>query len=178
VVEFIGWEFIEMLRLNQIKDVPTSIKNPQANAICERMHQTIGNILRTLLHVNAPHNVQQANDLVDAALATAQHAMRTTVHRTLNMSPGALIFQRDMLLNIPLIADLQAIHERRQLIINENLRRANRKRNAHDYQINEEVLKLTEDPAKLQERATGPYPIQRVHANGTYGYTSNYPYSH
>jgi transposase InsO family protein len=39
--EFIGWEFIQMLRLHQIKDVPTTVKNPQANAICERMHQTV-----------------------------------------------------------------------------------------------------------------------------------------
>ncbi len=27
-------------------------KNPQSNAVCERMHQTVGNVLRTLLHGN------------------------------------------------------------------------------------------------------------------------------
>ncbi len=27
-------------------------KNPQSNAICERMHQTVTNVLRTLVHTN------------------------------------------------------------------------------------------------------------------------------
>jgi RNase H-like domain found in reverse transcriptase/Integrase zinc binding domain/Reverse transcriptase (RNA-dependent DNA polymerase) len=165
--EFIGWSFQQMLQNNQIKDVPTTVKNPQANAICERMHQTVGNVLRTLLHVHPPANVQQANDLIDSALATAQHALRSTVHRTLQMSPGAVVFHRDMLLNIPLLADLQAIHAKRQLIINENLRKANQKRRSHDYHIEEQVMVLEPDPSKLQGKAHGPYTIQRVHANGT-----------
>jgi hypothetical protein len=33
------------------------------------------------------------------------HATRATVHRSLRISPGALIFQRDMFLDIPLIAN-------------------------------------------------------------------------
>ena len=48
-----------------------------------------------------------------------------------------------------------------QLIVN------NRKRFAHDYQPNNEVLKLTYDPGKLEPRATGPYWITAVHTNGT-----------
>jgi hypothetical protein len=31
-------------------DVPTTSKNPQAKAKCERIHQQVGNVLRTLLH--------------------------------------------------------------------------------------------------------------------------------
>ena len=56
--EFNGHEFQELLELCQIKDVPTTSKNPQANAICERMHQTVGNILRTLLYSNLPELLQ------------------------------------------------------------------------------------------------------------------------
>lgn len=56
-------------------------------------HQTVGNVLHTLLHVRAPYNVQQTNDLVDTALATAPHALRSSVHRTLHMFPGALVFR-------------------------------------------------------------------------------------
>ena len=37
-----------------IKDVCTSAKNPQANAICKRMHQTVGNVMSTLLHGEPP----------------------------------------------------------------------------------------------------------------------------
>jgi len=95
--------------LNGIKDVATTIKNPQANAVCERMHQTVTNILRPLLHAHFPQTAQAASDIVDTALATASHASRATLHRSLNNSPGALVFHRDMFLDIPLIADLEMI---------------------------------------------------------------------
>ena len=36
--EFIGPEFQYLLQGCRIKDVPTTSKNPQANAICEHMH--------------------------------------------------------------------------------------------------------------------------------------------
>jgi hypothetical protein len=70
------------------------------------MHQTVGNTLRTLLHGEPPQDVTKAKDFIDEALSTAMHAMRTGVHTTLGSSPaGSLVFNRDMFLNIPLIAD-------------------------------------------------------------------------
>ena len=60
------------------------------------MHQTVGNILRTLLYSNPPQNMTQARDILDSALATAMHAMRTTVATTLGSTPGSLAFSRDM----------------------------------------------------------------------------------
>jgi hypothetical protein len=38
---------------------------------------------------------------------------------------------------------------------------------SHDYQPGEEVLILTYNPTKLQERASGPFVIEQVHMNGT-----------
>jgi hypothetical protein len=73
------------------------------------MHQTVENVLRILVHTNPPNNLSKAKDIVDDALATAMHAMRTTVATTLGSTPGALAFSRDMFLNVPLIADWQAI---------------------------------------------------------------------
>jgi hypothetical protein len=67
-------------------------KNPQSNAICERMHQTLTNVLRTLVQINPPQNMTQARDIIDDALATAMHAMQTTVAATLGSTPGALAF--------------------------------------------------------------------------------------
>ena len=64
------------------------------------MHQSVGNIPRTLLHGDPPKNVSKANAMVDEALSIAQHAMRTSVHTTLGSSPGALVFSRDMFLNV------------------------------------------------------------------------------
>jgi hypothetical protein len=88
-----------------IKDVCSTSKNPQSNAICERMHQTVTNLLRTLVHTNLPQNMTQARGIIDDALATAMHAMQTTIATTLGSTLGALAFAQDMFLNVPLIAD-------------------------------------------------------------------------
>jgi hypothetical protein len=69
------------------------------------MHQIVGNILRTLLHGEPPQNIANAKEYVDEALSTAMHAMRAGIHSTLGSSPGSLTDNRDMFLNIPLIAD-------------------------------------------------------------------------
>ncbi len=51
--EFTGPEFQMLLQNCHIRDVcTTAAKNPQSNAMCERMHQTVGNVQRTLLHGN------------------------------------------------------------------------------------------------------------------------------
>ena len=115
--EFTGVPFLYMLTVNGIKDITTTIKNPQASAICERLHQTISSNLRTILHYYPPQNPPQANDIIDTCFAAAAYANKTAIHRTLNISPGALVFHRDMILNIPLITDLQLLHKRRQTLI-------------------------------------------------------------
>jgi hypothetical protein len=56
------------------------------------MHQTVNNVLRTLVHTNPPRNMTQARDMIDDALATAMHAMQTTVATTLESTPDALAF--------------------------------------------------------------------------------------
>ena len=104
---------------------------------------------------------------MDTALQTAAHAARAAIHSTLKVAPGALVFGRDMFLNIPIIADLKLIRDRRQLLIDKQLARANRRRFHKDYQPGDEVLKLVPDPNKLEPRAVGPYPIVRTHVNGT-----------
>jgi hypothetical protein len=74
-----------------IKDVCLTSKNPQSNTICERMHQTVGNVLQTLVHTNPTQKMTQARDIIDDPLATAMHAMRTTVATTLGNAPGSLV---------------------------------------------------------------------------------------
>ena len=56
------------------------------------MHQTVGNVLRTIVHTNPPQNMTQAPDIVDDALVTAMHAMRTTVATTLGSATDSLAF--------------------------------------------------------------------------------------
>ena len=142
-------------------------KNPQANAICEHLHQTIGNVLCTQQHLTLPQMVQEANQLIENILAMASYAAQTAIHSTMKTMPGALVFHRDMLLNIPIIADLQLMQQRHQALINHNLMIANWRCISHDYQINDQVLILTYKPNKLEPRAIGPFRVNRVHTNGT-----------
>ena len=94
--EFIGPEFQFLLQGCRIKDVPTTSKNPQANVICERMHQTLGNVLRTLLHGQTPLNITgaRAKEFIDEALSLTMHAICTGAHSTLGSSPGSLVFNK------------------------------------------------------------------------------------
>jgi hypothetical protein len=165
--EFTGIEFQTLLENCHIKDACTSAKNPQSNAICERMHQTVGNVLRTLLHGEPPQNIATAKEFVDEALSIAMHAMRVGMHTTLGSSPGNLVFNRDMFLNIPLIADWHAITLKREHLIHENLLRENQKRRRYDYVPQQRVLKKRWKPRKLDERTSGPYRVLQTHVNGT-----------
>ena len=47
---------------------------------------------------------------MESCFATAAYASKVAIHCTLNMSPGALVFRRYMILNIPLITDLLQLH--------------------------------------------------------------------
>jgi hypothetical protein len=163
----LGSGFQAVLRRHHIRGHPTSVKNPQANAICERLHQTVTNVLRPLLHTHPPNNVDEANLIIDTALQTAAYSARTAIHSTLKITPGSLAFHRDMLLDIPLIADLHLLQQKRQALVDERVFQANRVRISHDYQPQDEVLILAYKPDKLAPRATGPFVIERVHANGT-----------
>jgi hypothetical protein len=108
----------------------------------------------------------QAKDIMDDALATAMHAMRSVVATSLGSTPGALAFGRDMLLNVPIVADWKAITRAREQKVNENLRRVNAKRSrSYDYEQRQKVLKLVHKPTKLGRRTFGPFTIKRVHVN-------------
>jgi len=165
--EFTGYSFQSMLNRHNIDARSITTKNPQANAICERMHQTVGNSLRAMARLNPPDGVTTANQMVDTALADCMYATRAALHGTLRNSPGSLSFQRDMILDIPVIADWTLIQRRRQQLIDQRLIEANRKRFSYDYQPGQQVLKFRDSPSKLEDRADGPYTINTVHTNGT-----------
>ncbi len=118
------------------------------------------------MHTIPQQNITQARDIIDDALATAMHAMRTTVANTLGSTLGALAFAQDMFLNMSLIADWQAIAHTREHHVNEILQHANRKRRQFDYAPAQQVLKKVHDPTKLGVRTEGPYTIEPVHVNG------------
>ena len=165
--EFIGAPFLGLLRSAGIQSRPTTVKNPQANAICERLHLTMGNILRVITQTNPPTDEEEADQVIDNALATCIHVTRAAINQTMQTSPGAFVFQRDMLFDIPVQSDMQAIRNKRQLQIDNNLIRSNKRRLTYNYQPGQQVMVLTEDPTKLQQRTHGPYIINKAFTNGT-----------
>ena len=71
-----------------------------------------------------------------------------------------------MFLDVPYVADLLAVRERRQLSVNENLHHVNAERTLHDYQVGDQILKKLHEWSKLGEQWDGPYVIKRAHVNG------------
>ncbi len=67
-----------------IKRKPTSVKNPQTNAILDHIHAVIGNMLHT-------SKLNMASD-IDVFLSDAAWAIRSTYYTVLKASPGAAIF--------------------------------------------------------------------------------------
>ena len=165
--EFVGAAFQNMLLTNGIRPVPISTKNPQANSVCERIHQTVQEMLATILRKDPAPNIETAYDHIDSCLAAATRAVRSAIHRTLQVSPGALVFHRDMMLPVPIEADYNLIRARRQAVIDDNNRRANLRRRFFDYSIGDQVLLILPKTSKLREKTSGPYRVTQVHINGT-----------
>ena len=85
-------------------------RNPQSNAIIERIHQTIGNIIRAFDVSNTVNN-----DPWSGILAATMFAVSATYHTTLQAFPMQLVFGRDTILNIKNVADWEHIRQRKQL---------------------------------------------------------------
>ena len=157
--------FQDLIESYGLKKKPTTIKNPQANAVLERVHQVIASMMRTA-EIDMADSVD--SDAVSDFLDNAAWAIRSTHHTVLRSSPGAAIFGRDMLFDIPYIADWAKIGEHRQAQTNRNTARENAQRSDYDYQIGGQVL-LRKDGIlrKAESKYTGPYSISSVHTNGT-----------
>ena len=95
--KFIVHEFKNTITHNYgIKCKPLTVRNPQANAIVERIHQVIGNIIRTF---DLENNYLNKKDLFKGVLAAASFAVRSMYHTTLKKMPGQLVFSCDMIFN-------------------------------------------------------------------------------
>ena len=88
-------EFAEMVSNDYgIERRPITTRNPQANAVIERIHQTLGNIIRVYDYENLDEK-----DLWTGLLSAAMFALRATYHTTLQATPMQLVFGRDAILN-------------------------------------------------------------------------------
>ena len=80
-------------------------------------YNTISNthMLQILLHVSPLNNNNDDAALMsDNTLATSMHGMKCAVIQTIRTSTGALTFHRNILINVPLAANLESIRHRKQ----------------------------------------------------------------
>ncbi len=106
---------------------------------------------------------------IDIVLSGAAWAICSTYHTVLKASPGAAIFGRDMLFDIPFIADWQKIVERWQQPTDLNNARENKGRIDYDYKVGQKVLVWKEGILRKSESIwhRKPWLITSVHTNGT-----------
>ena len=83
-------EFSKMRRNDyDLKRKPTTTRKPQSNIIIERIHQNIGNIIRTFDVSNIVNNNPWSG-----ILAATMFSVRTTYHTTLHAYPTQILFGR------------------------------------------------------------------------------------
>ena len=106
--------------------------------------------------------------MVDDFITNASWAVRSTYHTVLKSSPGAAVFGRDMLFDIPYLADWKAIGQRRRKLLDQNIVQENKNRVDFDYRTGQKVLLWKEGILrKAETRYKGPYIITEVHTNRT-----------
>jgi len=141
-------EFATMIKNDYgIRKSPASKRNPQANSVIERIHQTIGNMVRT-------HSVHEdmyldKEDPFAGILVTTMFATSATYHTTTQATPSQLVFGQDAITNIRFEADWNLICQRKQEMIQQNNIKENNKRVEHEYQVNNKILVRNDNLAKF-----------------------------
>ena len=146
-----------------------SPNTPTANSIIEASHKIIGQSIHTLINLKPPTNKTTAKQLLNEAIGTAMHALRCIPVSTLgNFSPGALVFNSDMFLNLYLVADILTLIKNRQALIDTRLLRANNRRLKHEYKTGQQIfVNVPNCDNKLDLVWRGPFQILQTHTNNT-----------
>jgi len=159
-------EFTQMVEIDYgIKRKGATTCNPQANAIIERIHQTLGNMLQTFeIHKSE----MTPEDSWEGILSAVMFASRATYHTTLQASPSQLVFGRDAITNIQFEANWTHIKQLKQRLISKNNQRENSKRISHTYKKGDKVLFKEIQKSKYgQNPYSGPHEVLSVNDNGT-----------
>ena len=163
--EFTGSDFKEICSSYGIKRKQISTKNPQANGILERAHDTIKECLKSF------QLQKQEFDLTDpwtGFLGNVAYAIRSTYHTSLDTTPCELVFGRDMILPVAYIANWENLVNKNQARINKYTDIKNDRRVDYDYNVGDTVyIEYDTLMRKLNNPRHGPYTITRVHVNGT-----------
>ena len=159
------WLFAELCANMGITPKISTDYNPQSNAIIERVHQVLGNALRTF---ELEKRELDDKEPFEPFLTATAYAIRSTYHTTLQATQGQLVFGRDMILPVQFKANWASIALRKQERINKSNSQENQKRIPHTYKKGDKVL--LELPGKVRKMSAprkGPYDIIHVSTNGT-----------
>jgi hypothetical protein len=149
----------------EIKRKVILTQNLQANAIIKRMHQMLGNLIRSFqLQDKAYFDL---DDPWGGILTVVAFTLKSTYHMTLQVTPGQLIFGRDMVLNVQHLTDWTAIIAHKQQIICQNNRIKNLKQIPCHYQVGDLVILENIRSNKYEQPYSGPYCITQVNTHET-----------
>jgi hypothetical protein len=165
--EFLGREFQELLDSYGIISKPTTVKNPTANAIVERIHGTLGEQLRSTIFEH------DWSDDVDTLIQACAYALRATAPSQGIYSPAQLAFGCDMIFRQKVLIDWERLKAARDKHALQNNAKENRKRLEHEYKVGDKVLIILKpyerrnNPKISAPTSTeGPHTILAIYANG------------
>ena len=162
--EFMGSEFQEMCLSYDIESRPTTIKNPQAQGVVERMHLILGDALRTTVFE------EDFSDDLDTLVQACAYSLRTTVPSNLPYSPSQLAFGCDMIFRHRVKIDWEMIKHKRSKQALANNTKENKKRVDHEYQVGDFAILLIppyerSKQAKISSPTNGVYKILEINKN-------------
>ena len=139
---------------------PITSRNPQANAIQERVNQTISYIVRTFKVQNM---LLDDENPWDGILASTMFALRATIHTTTQHTPAQLIFGCDSIINRRHDIDWIIIRKQKQDLINKGSEHENSNQINQMYKKGDKVLLNFAWETKFNQDAyIGPYVIIAV----------------
>ena len=123
---------------------PSTLENPMSNGILERIHQVLGNLVRTC---NITQTYVDEYDSWSGILSASAFAITSTTNRLKGYSPGQLIFDLDMILPVKHTVNWSLIRHQKQAQINiDNIRKSN-KIFDHDCKVRDKGI-ITTNAAK------------------------------
>ena len=148
-----------------IKSKPTTVKNPTAQALVERLHLTLGDQLRVSMY-----SMDNWHEDVNHLIQACAWAIRTTVPSNIPYNPSQLTFGMDMIFRQKIKVDWQLLKEQRCNQSVANNRKENKNCLKHNYKVGDLVLIVDKSyerakKAKLLSPTQGPYGIIKVYMN-------------
>ena len=129
-------DYTPLLKDFDIKYVLTKIKNRQANASVQWLHQVILNILVTK-YIN--NKVFEYIDTWVETLSSISWVVRASYRRTIQAMPGQAFFGRDMIFNLASVIEWRVITALKQRQVDIDNVLENARQVTHDYAIGNQV---------------------------------------